>query len=426
MALSIKVGSFTKKTSTGAQAVTGVGFLGKAVIFFSVGSTAAATFSGNGLGPSVGMATGTGAGGTGQRAQATGSADASVTSAAQQQMVQRAIELLNSAGTIVGAATLTSFDADGFTLNWSVADANAYLISYVVIGGADLTNAKVHDFNLRASLGAIAVTGIGFQPDLVLFLTASTVQTTIPYSAAGARLVLGVMDAAGNQWSLANFAADGVSPSSSVRQLLTDSCIINQPTAGGAPTAKVSFTSMDADGYTLNQTSAFNASIVAALALKGGSWKVGSTVKPVGGAPAAHAITGVGFVPKGVILAGIQAIVGTLGSTHAEVGIAALSAVGSEQAVASVDRDSISPTVAKRYSNSKSFVKVDNATSTVDAAAALTSLDADGLTLSWNPNDAVATQLGWIAGGDTGAAPSGGSYSNINRWTNRPFFRGGF
>jgi hypothetical protein len=40
---------------------------------------------------------------------------------------------------------------------------------------------------------------------------------------------------------------------------------------------------------------------------------------------------------------------------------------------------------------------VDNATSTVDAEGDLTSFDATGFTLNWTKNDAVATQICFLA-----------------------------
>ena len=43
------------------------------------------------------------------------------------------------------------------------------------------------------------------------------------------------------------------------------------------------------------------------------------------------------------------------------------------------------------------FVKMNNATRTVDAKAELASLDPDGFTLNWTANDAVATQICYVA-----------------------------
>jgi len=46
---------------------------------------------------------------------------------------------------------------------------------------------------------------------------------------------------------------------------------------------------------------------------------------------------------------------------------------------------------------SKVFVKVDNTTMTTNAEADMTSLDATGFTLNWTTNDAVATQINFLA-----------------------------
>jgi hypothetical protein len=49
------------------------------------------------------------------------------------------------------------------------------------------------------------------------------------------------------------------------------------------------------------------------------------------------------------------------------------------------------------HSATKAYVKLNNDTQTTDAAADLTALNADGFTLSWTTNDAVATELFYLA-----------------------------
>jgi hypothetical protein len=281
-------------------------------------------------------------------------------------------------------------------------------------------------FDLLAGTGNVAVTGTGFTPDVVLFLIGSISQSAVPYSTNNARLQLGAMDKAGNQWAAGIVAQNGVSPSQAVRGMVTDSCLGGVTPGGGTFNPKASFVSMDSNGFTINQTvgSGFG-NIVAALALKGGQWKVGSTVKPTGGAPATHAVTGVGFVPKGLFFAGIQSVVNASESTHAELGVGFCSGVGAERAIARIEKNAANPTVVKTYTDSKSFVKVDNFTPAVDAAAILASFDTDGYTLTWNPNDAVATQLGYIAASDNAAAPTGGQPVFPGYEVNRPFVQGG-
>ena len=46
---------------------------------------------------------------------------------------------------------------------------------------------------------------------------------------------------------------------------------------------------------------------------------------------------------------------------------------------------------------SKVFVKVNNVTPAIDAEANLSSLDAGGFTLNWTTNDAVATEMLYLA-----------------------------
>lgn len=124
------VGSLAQKTSTGAQATTGVGFQPTGLLLTHVG--AAATTSVGVLGAYKGLGaassaaarsvmwTGNGNDGVGELDRA-----AIYTSRAD-----------DSTPTLQGKADLTSFDADGFTLNYGTADATAREILYLAFGNA--------------------------------------------------------------------------------------------------------------------------------------------------------------------------------------------------------------------------------------------------------------------------------------------------
>ena len=77
----------------------------------------------------------------------------------------------NGTPTLGAEAELTSFDSDGFTLNWTTNESRADIIYYVALGGSDLTNALASSFTLTTGAGSQSVTGLGFQPDFLMFLS---------------------------------------------------------------------------------------------------------------------------------------------------------------------------------------------------------------------------------------------------------------
>lgn len=108
--------------------------------------------------------------------------------------------------------------------------------------------------------GLNVVTGVGFQPDLVVFLLA----TAANFGQDGMRVMVGMMDAAGNQWCCtemgifgsAGFGIGGAPPGYPARfsEFRSDACFLSLPAPSSFSAAqgrnRASFVSMDADGFT--------------------------------------------------------------------------------------------------------------------------------------------------------------------------------
>jgi hypothetical protein len=62
-------------------------------------------------------------------------------------------------------------DPDGFTIRWTTNEARADIIHYIALGGTDITNAVASDFTMTTGSGTQDVTGLGFQPDFLMFLS---------------------------------------------------------------------------------------------------------------------------------------------------------------------------------------------------------------------------------------------------------------
>lgn len=121
--VSAKTAAITKRSGTGTQAVTGVGFRPKAVIFTSIATPTADTPFTLGFGT----------------ASSNVSSSLFLTSGAVDTVsldsATASISLLsNAAGTVRAEAAVQSLDADGFTLNWTTNDAAADTIRYVALG----------------------------------------------------------------------------------------------------------------------------------------------------------------------------------------------------------------------------------------------------------------------------------------------------
>lgn len=144
-------------------------------------------------------------------------------------------------------------------------------------------------------------------------------------------------------------------------------------------------------------TATASASQAFSLALKGVRAHVGSFTKVTGAATASQPVTGVPFRPKAVLLASAQDIARAAGVAHDRLGIGA-SDGSTEGCIAMQDADALATTSVDGVDKTdKAFVKVNNDTQTTDAAADLASLDPAGFTLSWTTNDAVATEMLYLA-----------------------------
>lgn len=134
--LTYKIGTATQKTTTGAQATTGVGFQPEAILFFGDGKATSTSISAH-SGISVGGATSSTA--RGFIASQGQDAVASNTKYQSYNHVSHAFGSITATSssnnpTLTGRADFTSFDADGFTLNWGTTDGTAREFVYVAFG----------------------------------------------------------------------------------------------------------------------------------------------------------------------------------------------------------------------------------------------------------------------------------------------------
>ncbi len=389
----VKIGSFAKTgaAAPASQAVTGVGFTPKALILWNgTGVTSSTVLAGHRV--SVGFT----AGASNSRFASCVAANADTSPSSGSYLASKATGLATIAGAAVNEADLTSFDSDGFTLNWTTNNANASLIGYLAFGGDDV-QAKVVEWSLPTATGNQAVTGVGFRPDLVLHAHCGAGM------AAGSRMDgvfgLGAMTPT-DQWANGIFSKDSiiVANTDTQRVQATDG-MIEETNISLGTNMKASYVSMDSDGFTVNfsTASATATGTAVSLCLKGVAAKLGSFDKTTGAATASQSIATSGFMPKAALITSFQTTTNVGGFNNAYLGMGGSSTVGAGAAAYSwattdVNNQATSNTDNVSYTN-KAFIKSNVADAVAQALADISSFNTDGMTLSWTTNDAVATEI---------------------------------
>ena len=388
------VGSFTKSTNTStpvSQAIAhGLGETPKALIIWSAGK------SNSTLGSNARLAFGV-SDTTTDRSASFESDNGVSTTAAQRRVSTGVVTMVDQTGALKAEASVQSVDATNFTLNWTTNNSSAYIFHFIAIGGTHI-RAKVVSWTMRTSTGNQSVTGVGFQPDVVIHAHAGSGHTSSPSSTSQhGGFGLGAMDSQGNQWAMATFVVDGVSTSDTSRYQRTNRCLVS---VGGSQTEvkDATFVSMDSNGFTINYSNAnSSAGQVFSLALKGVQANAGTFNKTTSAATASQSVTGVPFRPRVVLFASAQDVSRTTAQSSARLGIGA-SNVSTEGGIAMQDTNGLSTTSVDGVdSSTKAFTKVNNNTQSTDAAVDVSSLDTAGFSLSWTTNDAVATEMLFLA-----------------------------
>ena len=400
MALSIKTGTFAK--STGAQpvsqAVTGVGFTPKALILYATPQT---VFDTLGAGSYFCMGVSTRRSAATQQRSVMFLSDQAATTNNWQDMRSAALTLSDTGnGTIRAQCDLTTFDADGFTLNWTVNNATAYNVHYVAIGGTDITDAFVDDFLTGTATGNVSETGVGFQGTAVIFLGIASAAALPVANATDPGVSFGIATSATQRgcWAVGSRdARTEVGTRGNTQRI--DRCIRNLTRT--TLDTSCDFVSFDADGFTVTNVAADVAVPVSHrigyLVLKGGSWIADNFAAVASATPQTQAETGVGFTPVGVLFSGWGAAANTAVVTSADQKF-----IGAMTAEAS---NSVISTKMTALNNEDSESSNVNCIihQTLDKAD-FQAFGADGFTVNWTVTAAAAEQILYLAGGSAGVA----------------------
>lgn len=272
-------GTFSTPGSTGNASVTGVGFRPKAVILYGVPVTseAVAVHSAQWIGFTDG---------TDQRVVGVVS-DNGVADTIRYRNVANVMQMINGpSDTPVNQAALSSFDADGFSLNYTTA-TSGYIVHYIAFGGADL----------QADVGQEAANSspendVAFQPDLVFVTTAGLGAGS--GTDASTLTSFGVFNDNLDEWFVGGF--HGINATTNRDSVTFTSAFSGQYWETGLNWSS-SISSILADGFTWTGS---NADVFYWLALDVGGLQtaVGNFTKSTSTAPVLQSLGNIGFTPQ--------------------------------------------------------------------------------------------------------------------------------
>ena len=395
-----KKGTFTKATTTGTQTVTGIGFTPKVVIFWWTRQTSFGELAS----VRVGYGFATNYSGTYQnRGVAFASDDEQPNSNAGRYRSETYSIIIMSSGnpTATALASITSFNVDGFSLNWQINENEADIIHYLALGGEDLIYAKAGSFNLSTASGTQDITGVGFQPNFAMFLWTYT--EAVDTSTSHGEIGIGFAASSTKRAAIVAASEDGRGTTDTWQQQRADSCILLLDPTTGSQDAIVDFSQFLADGFRVNKIDAPAAiTPIFYLALKGGNYDVGSFNSPT--STGTQDIATLGFQPAAVMLATQGRSSTTIGQ-HAEISLGAATSAADKGLTWFEDRDNLQDSDNEMETLNTKIIQWRDRTAsdtfTLRGSADFVSFLSTGFRLSWSNVEASGRQVIYVAfGGD--------------------------
>jgi hypothetical protein len=403
-ALEVATGVFSIDTgaATTTYSVTGLAFEPKVVLVWWSGRSDTVDASGEqDIQPGFGVCHS-----LTSRWAVTGQADHdAATTATDEYMTDAAcVAVLDTAGAVAGLADFSAFTSDGFTVVVDDAFPTLLRVSYLALGGSDLTNVATGQYTMATSVGEYnAITGLAFQPDFVLVAT-NFLNTALPSLSAQFWMSIGAATSAANQALLSIFTEDGLATSSTASYARSGEITASHYDLAGDD--RESFVQFNSDGVRLNHLEGAAARRVVYLVLKGGQYHVGNFTTATDTSNFTEATP---FLPKGALFFSANRAESTqdVSTDHAEwsVGAATSSTARTAQSVrdkeASADADSFSA-----IEHDQLYINASNdAAQVVEGLGDLVSFDATPqMTLVMDNADPVASFVWYIAFGDAALA----------------------
>jgi len=400
--ISTKVGSFninTSKLDNEYQTIDGVGFQPKIVLFWWGGSTSTVdSVSGGDIRQGFGF--GISSSKQGQIGYI--SEDAEGTTIGRGVATDEAciyIFLEGATPTVDGTMIFYSQDINGFTLKIGNQFTNPYRISYLAIGGEELTNVNTGQFTITISGGNHSITGVGFKPDAVILLAAQT--TSIPLTTSTPNISIGIATASTEQNVVLNFSADNAGTTQTQRYNYNNEVVAMVATTGTYHRER--FVSFDDDGFTLNHIEGLTTRYGLYIAFKGGYYKVDSINTRTDENDIVK--TGLGFSPKSLLFLSHNTILSTEDTVQANARLSIGAAISpTERAVMATSDENGLAASETAYANYDSAVYAHITDDAIVGLMDIKSIDVDGFTTVMDDPDPSAARVVFLAIGGVGSA----------------------
>lgn len=247
-------------------------------------------------------------------------------------------------------------------------------------------------FTSPADPGNQVITGTGFTPSVVIFFGYG--KGTVPAVTPDASQFTGAASGPTSRWATSRFGKNGARSGVDYivsRANTSTKCISYWEAAGVVLEADL--VSLDADGFTLNWTTT-RFSKIFYLAIGGISAKCGTF--PTGTVVGNKVVTGVGFLPAGILLKGSDSLVSSIGvaAVHDDMGAATSST--ERWHTNNYELPGVPLTLPQVYYGSdRCYSSWGNADIHYDAA--FVSMNADGFTINCLHTNAVNQNINYIA-----------------------------
>lgn len=249
----VKTGQITEKLTTGSQSTTGVGFQPDALIMFAGYSTTSAPSS-NAAGSNFTIGFASGANNQGVMAERGQDIAPGGSNTARYQSASNIFAFVHdSTDTVPSLASLTSFDSDGFTLNWSAVSGSAQYVFYVALKGGEY---KVGSFNQATSTGNQSVATSGVLPRAVWLQSFNNITTSSVVTSD--RQSMGVAASSSDRFTLWYGDQDGQNPSQADSSLDQTKIIKMMTSGAGSPSTEASadLVSLNSNSFVINWSAA--------------------------------------------------------------------------------------------------------------------------------------------------------------------------
>jgi hypothetical protein len=402
MALDTYAGSFniTTDAATSIITVTDPGFPPKAVIFEWGGETASSdTINRTNHYRGVGFATGT----TSRRVVVGFSEDAQAAANTDRGWRDDAcIGAMDNARAIDGLGDLNQFISTGFEIIIDDQFTTDLRVSYLALGGTTLTNATVGTFQTPTSTGTVDYTGVGFQPDCVVF-TSGMERFAPPVTTGSSGFMIGATSGANENAVLAGCSRSDYDPTDAHAYCNSSYCVVTLPAAGSSvlERAHSSITApFAADGFRLDWIEVeADENYVFYMALKGGDYTVGNLTTVTDSS--LITVSGLPSQPSGALFLSACRAESAADSSavHDQISVGAFSATDERTAQGVLDEDNVATSeVAVALENDAVYVNISTS-STIQGLMDVNTIESDGFACIMDDPDPVASFVGFLAVG---------------------------